>query len=488
MVIEHMKKNTISESSSTKTIRNIVQKIHTSSPLQDSVYEQAAIYFSQVPEIESHLSTLNQSLLTAQKKFAANSKSDNVKKLKNKVDQCVKKIKLYQHELDEQRLQRLHKVKSICDEILSFCFGQNKEGTNTKIAKLLGTISLRAPEIKKLALEYNRQNQHLYQAVLSLKLLDQLIEDKTMQNQHILKWTLAEHESDEDPSFRGEVQVPLLMTSLLHNVGMYHPTAQLILKGESGDEDEFRVLNKDERLTLLQCNYEQTLKYLTDGLGLDKYLGGSKAEREIFNNNEEEKAAFIRLLLKSSTNPKQGIGNLIKIPLIYTSVVLPTKRNLAYVNLPKVFQILNNGVERGTINKQVVECLLKITGIFPQGYGITYIPKNSKGDELDRYEFAIVNTLYPQEPYIPICRIATKNQVFISSGGDLTISPSNNLYFADTQKKLMKISPERLKGILSKLWSNFEERHDELDLIPKCWHPYEYFSFAKQQNMWNKVS
>ncbi|MCP4324091.1 MAG: hypothetical protein GY787_19980 [Alteromonadales bacterium] len=482
-----MKKNTISESSSTKSIRIIIQKIHTSSPLKDSVYEQAATYFSRVPEIEKHLATLNQSLATAQQKLAANKKTVNVKQLKSNVDLCLKKIKLYQSELDEERLERLHKLKGICDEVLSFCIGQNREGTNTKIAKLLGTISLRAPEIKNTALEYNRQNQHLYQAVLSLKLLDQLIEDKTMHNQHILKWSLAD-DTEETSSFRTEVQVPLLMTSLLHNVGMYHPAAQLILKGESGDEDEFRVLSNDERLALLKCNYEQTLKYLTEGLGLDKYLGGSRVERDIFNKNEEEKSVFIRLLLKSSTNPKQGIGNIIKVPHIYTSVVLPTKRNLAYVTLPKVFQMLNNGVKRGTINKQVVECLLKITGIFPQGYGVAYIPINSKGYELDRYEFAIVNTLYPQEPYSPNCRVATKNQVFISSAGDLNVTPSNNLYFADTQKKLMKISPERLKGILSKLWSNFEERHDELDLIPKCWHPYEYFSFAKRQNMWNKSS
>ena len=481
-----MGKNTISESSSTKAISQIAKKIDTSSPLKDSIYEEATIYFSQSSEQEKNLAMLRHSLMVAQKKLSANRKSENTKKLQSKVNQHLKKIKLSESEQKEARISRLHKLKGVCDEILDFCVCQKKEDTNKKIAKLLGTLSLRAPEGVNNALQYNRQHKHLYQAVLSLTLLDELLEDKQISNKYILKW-LASQNTDEASQFRSEVQVPLLMVTLLHNVGTCHPDALQILKGDSGEMDEFRVLNADQRLSLLKCNYHQTLNYLTDGLGLDKYIGGSKAEREVFNQKEKDKFSFMCLLLKSALNPKQGIGNLIKVPQIYTSVVLSTKRNFAYSSLPKTFQILNKGVEKGTISKQAVESMLKITGIFPQGYGITYIPKDSKGNDSDRYEFAIVTKLYPLAAYSPTCRIATKNQVFISSGGDLNIVPTNNLYFADARSKLMKISPERLKGILSKLWSNFEGRQDEIDLIPKCWHPYEYFSYAKQQNIWNRV-
>ena len=167
-------------------------------------------------------------------------------------------------------------------------------------------------------------------------------------------------------------------------------------------------------------------------------------------------------------------------------MILSTKRNFAYISIPRVFQILNKGVKKGFIDKKAVDSLLKITGIFPQGYGIAYIPQNSKGDYLDRYEFAIVNTLYPQEPYSPICRVATKNQIFIASGRDLHITPENNLYFSIARKKLIKVNPERLKEILSKLWSNFEEWQEQQDLVPKYWQPSEYFSFSKLQNLWNK--
>jgi hypothetical protein len=484
----------ISESSSTKAISNIVKKIDSSSPLKDSVYEEAADYFAKLPQIEKSLAMLQRDLTTAQKSLSSNSKPEKVKKLKHKVNINIKKIKLFESTLDEERLARLHKLKSICDEILSLCIGKNKDDTNKKIAKLLGTLSLRTPEVINLALQYNQQSSHLYQAVLSLKLLDQLLEDKQVDNEYIMKRTLPDDTEETIPlwlegknRFRLEVKIPLLMISLLHNVGLCHPIARQILKGKSGEDDEFRVLSTDERSALLKCNYQQTLNYLKDGLGLDKYVGGSRTEREVFNTKEREKLAFINLLLKSALNPKQSIGNLIKVPQIYTSVVLSTKRNFTYTSLPKGFIVLNKGVERGTINIQVVKSLLKITGIFPQGYGVTYIPKNSEEYDLDRYEFAIVNTLYPQDPYQPICRTSTKNLVFNSSGMDICIEPGNNLYFPEAQKKLMKVSPERLKEILSKLWSNFEERPEKHELIPKCWHPYEYFSFAKQQNIWNKV-
>jgi hypothetical protein len=481
-----MVKNMTNESSSTQAIRNIVKKIDTTSSLKISVYEEATKYFAALPQIEKNLTTLQQDLKDAQQNLSTNSEPDNVKSLKVKVEQNLKKIELFQSKLEKMRLARLHKLRRICEEVLSFCISPNRDDSNKRIAKVLGTISLKAPESINLALQYNRQNQHLYQAVLSIKLLDQLLEEKKINYEYILNRTLS-GDIEEFSQFRSEVQIPLLSISLLHNVGLCHPIARQILKGESGDNDEYRVLSKDERLALLRCNYQQTLNYLTDGLGLDKYMGDSEAERETFNKREEEKSVFIRMLLKSSLNPKQGIGNLIKVPQIYTSVVLSTKRSFTYTSVPKSFQMLNKGIEGGSIDKRVVDSLLKITGVFPQGYGIAFIPQDAMGYDLDRFEFAVVNTLYPQEPSRPICRLVTKNQVFISSGGDLHIAPDNNLYLLDTRKKLMKVSSERLKKILSQLWSDFESRQNELDLIPKCWHPYEFFSIARQQNLWNKV-
>ncbi len=184
--------------------------------------------------------------------------------------------------------------------------------------------------------------------------------------------------------------------------------------------------------------------------------------------------------------PEHGIGNLLKIPQIYTSVILSTKSNYAYEALPKVALVLEKGVEKGVYSKIAVDALLAITGVFPQGYGITYIPKDSDRQDLDRYEYAIVTGLYPKDVRQPVCRMVTRNLTYNVSAQGCVISMTNNLYYPLARKKLEKISEERLLEILSKLVSNFEERKN-MPLVPCCWHPDEYFSYVKNQNLWNKV-
>jgi hypothetical protein len=201
---------------------------------------------------------------------------------------------------------------------------------------------------------------------------------------------------------------------------------------------------------------------------------------------EQDKQNFISHLLKSAIQPEDGIGNLLKIPQVYVSVVLPSKANYQYEQLPKVSALLKAGVTKGWYPAAIVESLLKVTGYFPQGYGITYIPKDSDKQDLDRYEYAIVNGLYPLEPEQPICRTVTRNLTYNTFGINVVVSVDNNLYFPSAQQKLEKMSEERLQEILSKLVSNLEER-TTMDLIPKCWHPDEFFTMMKNQNLWNRV-
>ncbi len=155
--------------------------------------------------------------------------------------------------------------------------------------------------------------------------------------------------------------------------------------------------------------------------------------------------------------------------------------------LPKVYQVLKLNVERGHCLVKVVNCMYKITGMFPMGYGITYIPKDSSRQPLDRFEYAIVNHLYPQSPQQPECRVATRSLTFISRGQDIRIDKASNLYFPETAKKLSKMSKVRLNEILELLASNYKERQN-LDVLPRCWHAKEFFSIGKNQNLWNKVN
>ena len=154
--------------------------------------------------------------------------------------------------------------------------------------------------------------------------------------------------------------------------------------------------------------------------------------------------------------------------------------------LPKVYQVLNKHAELGACSQKAVDALYQITGMFPQGYGVIYMPVDTMGNHGDCYEYAIVNRLYPPNPMQPLCRIATRRLTFICYGHNIEILKQNNLYFPEMAEKVAKLSKERLNEILLLLASNYKDRQ-QLDLLPRCWHAKEYFSVKKHQKLWNKV-
>jgi len=183
---------------------------------------------------------------------------------------------------------------------------------------------------------------------------------------------------------------------------------------------------------------------------------------------------------------RYGRGHIIKVPQIYSSFIFSSKQSYNFFDLPKAQLLIGNAAEKIAISKVVTNALLSILGHFPQGYGITYIPKDDDKTYLDRYEYAIVVGLNPANPYVPTCRVATRNLKFIANGQVMSIDKDSNLYFSAAKKKLEKINPERLEDILSKLASNFEERKD-MQLIPSYWNPYVFFSYQNLQNLWKKT-
>ena len=193
---------------------------------------------------------------------------------------------------------------------------------------------------------------------------------------------------------------------------------------------------------------------------------------------------FIKILLKSAVSPKQGIGNILKVPQIYSSIILSTKPSYNYKLLPKVFKALNQNAEKGICCQSVVTALHRIVGDFPLGFGITYIPQDEEGNTNDHYEYAIVTQFYPQDAKEPICRTATRSLKFVSYGQDIVINTTANIHYAETAKKFAQLSKERLNEILELLSSNYQERKD-FDLLPRCWHTYDYFSVKENQKLWN---
>lgn len=480
-----MSKYSKGDTNFTEQVKTLLNKIYGRSPAKDSVLERAIAYFELRGFTQLKLDDLARNI--------AELKSKNEKTSLARIEKLEREQKEYHRELAFERHERFQHLHSLCLEIIELSEANSFEETHRKSAKLLGTIQLLSPTEGAKVANVNETNKPLYKSILTLRLLDELCLKKLVANSYIDR-VIQQHESasysdivsdntELYQDFVNTVKVPVLMAAILQDIGNYHPDAQKIICGDDGKGNNFRTLKVDERKALLQINYRETVKYLVDGIGAGIYLGNSKAERDKFNKLENSKLLFIKQLLKASVQPKQGLGNLLKVPQIYTSIVLSTKDSYNYKLLPKVYQALYQNAERGICRKDVVDLLYKITGVFPQGYGITYIPNDIDGN--DRYEYGVVTQLYPENPEQPICRAATRNLTFIGHGHDLVVKKSCNLYYVETAKKFSRISKERLNEILELLSSNYQERQS-LDLLPRCWQPTEYFSTKNHQKLWNR--
>lgn len=442
----------------TRQVHLLLGKLYKHNKVNDSVLRQALKYFEHDALVEANPSTP--------------SKSDTLLTL-------------------EQRA-RHHYLQSICYEIIELTEGETFEESNRKSAQVLGTIQLISPtEGNQIAIN-NEQCKALYKSVLSLRLLDRLLLDNQIKDPYILKVLaecgnkpLAEFNEAEQKRFIELVKMPLLMASLLQDIGHNHAKAQAILRGGNGQKNPHRILDVSDRKKLLLINYKQTLSYISNGIGMPAYSGNSKVGREQFIVDEHNKHHFIKKLIASSFKAKQGIGNVLKVPQIYTSIILSTKESYNYTVLPKVFQVLNKNAELGSCSQKAVDALYQIMGMFPQGYGVVYMPEDEVGQQSDCYEYAIVNRLYPANPEQPLCRIVTRKLTFVGYGHNITIHKSNNLYFPHMARKVAKLSKERLNEIFALLSSNYKERQ-QLDLLPRCWHGNAFFSVKMHQKLWNR--
>jgi len=457
----------------TRQVISLLDRTFYRRPNKDSVLNHVITYYQEYPTVNAELS-----------------------RLKNSSD-LQQELKIFEKKLRLERTERNTYLLGVCLEVIDLAESEDMNECHRKSAQLLGTIALLSPTEGRRVASKNEMNKPIYKAVLCLRLLDRLCMDNIIVDSYISPFlknippTRYSEFATIDPEgyrrFIHQVKIPLVMAAIIQDIGNFHPAARLILMGKSGVLDPYRVLDKKNRKQLLQINFRETVKYLVDGIGGSVYVGNSKDDRDQFYKNEDAKLVFIKRLLKSSINPKSGSGNLLTVPQIYTSMILSTKENYNYKLLPKVFQLLKQNADRGRCSRVFVDALYKVTGMFPQGFGITYIPGHNEGKQQASYEYAIVNQLYPEDPLQPLCRIVTRQLAFISSGQNIAIENSENLYFADTAKKLALISKERLNEILELLASNYQERQ-KLDLLPRCWHSDEFFATRGNQKLWNKLS
>ncbi|WP_394223234.1 hypothetical protein [Alteromonas gracilis] len=463
----------------TQQVKNLINMIYPQESGYGSVFEDASHYFSLTPSLEKHTEDLKVQL----------KKIEGKKNKETLAEQLAKQIKNNKEKLEEERLARLERLDAVSTKIIELCEGENWQETQHLSAKLLGTIMLltRGPE-GNFARVHTRFKP-LYKAVLTLRLVDRLLQHDTIAHKYLSKYREAASRFRGNRYWREkwkmELGRPLITAALLQDIGLQSPAAITILRGENGDLDEFRLLEVSQRKDLLKLNYHFTLKYMSDGLGIPNYIGNNKEERDRFVQAHKEASAFLQQLVKDAFISKTGLGEILKIPQIYVSIVLSTKSDYSRISLPKGYMLIEQLAKKGSLNKQLAQDFIDLVGYFPQGFGITFIPVNEKGQEKDQFECAIVSGLNPTNPAEPLCKIVTRNQKYISSGVQEVIPKSRNLYFPANRKKLMRIGRERLTEIMSQLSSNFTP--DALDeLVPSFWEPFDFFGFKKHQNLWTK--
>lgn len=477
---------TVGNSKFTQSIHDIVNLIDGKSPMQDSLFEEASVFFEnqetdrkRLTTLDTEIQRLTKAVQSSNKKTASLS-TDALKKAKLK----FKKEKDLQ---EQERLKRLRRVSEIGEKIIRLSEGEDWEKTQTSSARMLGTLHLLCPTEGFKVLQTKQRFKPAYKSILAMRLLDKLLDKNQIDSSYIsarydpnARYTDARTELTP---FQIDVAIPIITAAIFQDIGLLHPKAQEILKGRDGKRDEYAVLDKETRIELLKTNYKYTLEYVKYGLGMEQYVGNSKPERAEFVAKEEQKLKLTVDLLVGAQKPKNGIGNLIKIPQIYASFIFSAKPDQTLFDLPKAGLLITKAAKQSALSELAVDSLLKILGHFPQGYGVTYIAENPDGTKSDSFEYAIVVELNPENIFEPVCRIATKNLTFVGNGSTMVIPAKRNLYYPEPRKQLERIDPERLKLILKKLVSNYEERKD-LELIPSHWDPHTFFQYEKLQNLW----
>lgn len=463
----------------TQQVKHLLSLVYPQESGFGSIFEDARHYFSLSTTLEQHTADLKAQLL----------------KLKDRKDkevlaeQITQQIKNNTQKLEEERLARLERLETVCSKIISLCEGETWAETQQLSAKFLGTLMLLTRGADGNFARVHQRYKPIYKAVLTLRLADRLLDHDTIAHSYLSKYreAISRFRNDQywKEKWKTELGIPLISAALLQDIGLQSPAALTILKGPDGDLDEFRLLDDSQRKDLLKINYHFTMKYLAEGLGIPKYTGNIKDERDRFIKVHSDASSFLQQLVKDAFLSKTGLGELVKIPQIYVSIVLSTKSDYTRLDLPKGYLLIEQLAKKGSLNKHLAQDFTNLVGYFPQGFGITFIPTNEKGQEKNQYEYAIVVGLNPAKPAEPICKVVTRNQKFVTSGAQEVIDKSRNLYFPANRKKLMRLGEARLGEIMAQLSNNFTQNSLD-ELVPSFWEPHDFFGFKKHQNLWTK--
>ena len=473
-------------SSYTISVDLLVNAISGVNPDKPSLYQDAAEYFINEPANKQNLTQLIAEIRDAKLLLEAQS-GKNADALRLQLEHLNKKyeVELLSQQTDSKR--RLNNAIDVCMEILSLSEGDNFEETQLKSSKFLTSLVLFSPEKGKKLAELHHSLKPAYKAVLSLRLVDKLVANGVVKNAYMLR----NYDSDKryvpdvtsHECYTQSVILPIMLAAIFQDIGLQHPALTELLTGKEGDKDRFRFLEKHERKEMLALNYQYAFDYMKNGLGCQQ--SSSEEEHEIaeFNEAEQKRLKFQLGLVLDANLSKLGTSEIIKIPQIYASVIFSTKRDYLRKNLPTASILIAQLAIKKQISPQVSDVFVNIVGQFPLGFGVAYVAQDMSGNDLNFYEYAIVTRLNPPKTYLPICRLVTKNLMFLPHGKTAVIKKEHNLHFPIARKKLVKIDPKRLAGVMQNLSHNFRIVEGQ-SIVPSYWEPFEYFCVQGNQNLW----
>ncbi len=345
------------------------------------------------------------------------------------IDKCRAAIKTLEPRIVGGYRRRTAMVNELADIIIENTL--NEKDAN----KFITTLVLRSPlPSAHSRCPSNEKNKPIYISAWTACLFQRLVEQNLIDDKNILEKVptmtpSADNEDVLEPNpemlnhYICEVLRPIVIASLIHQIGSYSVDASQFYKG-----NRYRLLNDKEREGLIKVIFENTNRYLEYGLG--------KPDQEAFSFQEAEdyKNAVNRYdltdsILKGYVKPNNAMGNLLRIPMIYSSFLMSTKPKHDYSIIYKAYDIIKSGIDKELIHAGFGTQFLKMVGQFPLGSGIYFISTES-----GQPERAIVIGMNPPEYNSAIVKQMTRRQIKYDDFSQTLVSYESNLLNEQARK------------------------------------------------------
>ncbi|MCU4677594.1 hypothetical protein N7931_18405 [Catenovulum sp. 2E275] len=361
-----------------------------------------------------------------------------LRKLYHFYDKALNDFRAFERKILVLQAERYQNLDHLVDQILDLLDGQRI------FSQFLGTIALSVPSPEeKVRHVRNEKNKPIFITALAIALFEEI---RTKHNAEQIHPYLAKklqeifppenpfnlmvdkHEEEQKPNvmpieikiaYREEILKPLAKACLLQSIGTYSPEVEALF-----GNDRYRMLSPDERESLLKLNREKTADFIKIGIGIPATRFDTKEARAEFIQTEAEKVQFILDIQSKLSQIQDPLGDLLRIPMVYTSIILSTKPEFDYKQIYTAFDTLEQGAQDNIYHPEYIHLFNCMVGRFPLGSGIYFIQQ-----ETGEIERGIVSSLYPQNPDEPICKQITRRQLQFLCQTEVVISSPSNLYF-----------------------------------------------------------